>query len=200
MVASSRYPNFTQSPGNITNIGGISNVCMAADQTLTRPANTTAYAAGQALGSDSSVIFSFGDTVNYPSAKPFFRYVNSSALLTSIRLGCSLSGITASNMGSVIGHVYQTSPTAAEGLVDQNQYPVLQADSPKKLGLVLFNTWFTGGTGSDLIESYGSPVLSQHPIIAAADTQSLFVVCVANSSFTPASSAIFHLHASSIND
>jgi len=200
MVSSSKYPNFTANSGNVTNVGGFSNVWQNADQTLTRPANTTSYAAGGALGSSTSIIFSFGDLVNYPSAPPFFKQVNSSALLTGLRLSCSLSGIATTAMGSVTAHLYQTAPSAATSLVDQSQYPTLQADSPIKLGIVQFSSWYIGGTGSDIIESYGSPVLSQQPIIAASTTQSMFVVCVANAAFTPASAAILHLHAAYVGD
>ena len=197
-VQSSRWP--LGGAQIIGNVGGTANVWQPADQILTRPANTTAYASGGALGSSSSVIFSFGDIANYPTAQGFFRQPNSSGLLSGLRLGCSLAGITASNVGSVTGHLFQASPSAAAGLVDQSQFPTLQADSPVKLGIVQFSTWYIGGTGSDLIESYGAPVLSQQPIIAAPGSQALFVVCVANSAFTPASAAIWHLHASSQGD
>lgn len=183
------------------NVGGTANVWQAADQTLTRPANTTAYAAGGALGSATSVIFSFGDLVNFPSSVGFFRKPNSSAILNGLRLSCSLAGgIATTAVGSVFAHLYQTAPSAASGLADQNQYPNLQADAPIKLGAVQFSTWVAGGTGSDVVESYGAPLLSQQAVIAAAATQSLFVVCVSVGAFTPVSAAIWHLHASSTGD
>src|SRR5580698_1825989 len=74
-VSSSRWP--IGGGSIIGNVGGTANVWQNADQTLTRPANTTAYAANGALGSATSIIFSFGDLVNFPSNPGFFRQNNS---------------------------------------------------------------------------------------------------------------------------
>lgn len=200
-VPNSQWP--PQGAPILGNVGGVANVWQAADQTLTRPANTTAYAANQALGSSSSVVFSFGDQVNYPSSVPFFRHVGSSAFLTGLRLSVSLaSGVTSLVMGTVLAHVYQAAPSAATAgpLADQGVYPTLQADAPIDLGLVLFTTWFVGGTGSDYMTSYGAPVLSQQPVIATVDAQSLFVVCTAQAAFTPLASMIYYLHAATAGD
>ena len=95
---------------------------------------------------------------------------------------------------------YQASPAAASGLADQNAFPTNDADAAIKLGLVQFSTWYIGGTGSNEIESYGAPVLSQQPIIAGAASQNLYAVLVANSAFTPASAQTINLYASSVND
>jgi hypothetical protein len=200
-IGSSQWP--PQGSPILGNVGGTANVWQAADQTLTRPANTTAYAANEALGSSASVIFSFGDLVNYPSSVPFFRHMNSSAILTGLRLTASLAGgISGLVMGSVLAHMFQAAPSAATTgpLTDQGVWQMLQADSTIKLGIVLFSAWYTGGTGSDITESYGAPVISQQPIIAAPTTQSLFVVCTAQSAFTPLSAMIYHLHAASVGD
>src|ERR1700729_367613 len=201
MVASSIFPAIGQS--FIGNVGGVANAWQNADQTLTRPANTTAYAANQALGSSASAIFSFGDLVNYPSSSPFFRQANSSALLSGLRLSVSLAGgITSLTMGSVMAYLFQAAPTAATTgpLVDQGTWTTLLADTSAFLGQVLFSNWNIGGTGSDMTSSWGAPLLSQQPIIAAASTQSLFVVCVSTGAFTPLVSMIYHLHAASVGD
>ena len=200
-IGSSQWP--PQGAPILGNVGGTANVWQAADQTLTRPANTTAYAANEALGSSTSVIFSFGDQVNYPASTPFFRHLNSSAILTGLRLSVSLAGgITGLTMGSVLAHVYQAAPSSATTgpLVDQGVYQTLQADTAIKLGMVLFSSWYIGGTGSDLMDSYGAPLLSQQPIIAAPTTQALFVVCVSQGAITPLSAMIYHLHAASVGD
>ena len=126
MVASSRWP--LSGATIIGNLGGVANVCQASDQTLTRPNNATAYVPYQAIGSSSSVVFSFGDLANYPSSKGFFRQPNSTGFLTSLRCDVSGTGIVPSNMGSMIGWLYQSLPTAASGLVDQSAYPLLVAD------------------------------------------------------------------------
>jgi hypothetical protein len=202
MVASPHWPPIGGAPGAefIGMVGGLATVWQAADANLTRPANTTAYSSGEAIGSSSSVVFSFGDQANYPASVPFFRQPNSSGIMTGLRCDMSLSGIATTAGGPMIGWLYQASPSAAVGLVDQSAYPHLIADVGLFLGLVQFSSWWTGGTGSDTISSFGATVLAQQPIIGAAKTGALFAVLTANGAFTPASAAIVHLHAAMVGD
>jgi hypothetical protein len=192
MVASPRWPSGNMAAGNfIGQVGGVATVWQPCDANLTRPSNTTAYAAGEGMGSSASIVFSFTN---------FFRAPGSSALLTGLRFVMNASGILTSNAGAVLAHLYQGSPSAASGLVDQSAYPTLIADDALKLGMINFTTWYQGGTGSNIIESYGSPLLAQQPVIAAPGLQTLYAVLVANGAFTPVSAAVLSLYASSIND
>ncbi len=163
----------------IGNVGGVANVWQPADAALTRPNNTTAYAAGEAIGSAAAVVFSF---------TKFFRASGSSGLLTGARLIASVSGVAAANMGTIRGHLFNALPTAAlaTATADQTQFNTLLADDGGKLGVIDFSTWDIGGSGSNLIESYGTLEQNQLPLMAAAASQSLYLVLVANGAFTPA--------------
>jgi hypothetical protein len=54
-----QFPNQSSLFGQhfVGQVGGLSNVWQAADQSLTRPGNTTAYAANNAIGSSGSALF-----------------------------------------------------------------------------------------------------------------------------------------------
>ena len=199
MVANPRYPYWQQS-GNVTNFGGKATVWQAADQTLTRPANTTAYAAaGIGIGSSSSIVYSFTN---------FFWQPGSSGILTGLRMVCNASGIVITNMPAVMAHLYLGSPSAAIGVSDQQAFPTLIADDVLKLGMVQFSSWYQGGTGSDMIESYGQQLISTQHIIglqssgAASASGTLYVVPVTatSTSVTPVSAAVNYMYASGVMD
>jgi hypothetical protein len=180
---------------HIGQVGGISNVWQPADSALTRPANTTAYAANQAIGSSTTVLFKFSG---------LFRANGGSASLTGLRVVASLSGIAASNMGAVRAHLFNAAPSIAAGLVDQGTFNTLLADDLFKLGTVDFSTWNVGGGGSNLIESYGAPALSPLPIIGAQTpapgARDLYMILVATGAFTPASGQTIQAYASATLD
>jgi hypothetical protein len=180
---------------HIGQVGGLSNVWQLADSALTRPANTTAYAANQAIGSNTTALFKFSG---------FLRANGGSALLTGLRLVASLSGIAASNMGAIRAHLFNAAPSIANGLVDQGTFNTLLADDLFKLGTVDFSTWNIGGGGSNLIESYGAPALSPLPIIGAQTpapgARDLYVILVATGAFTPASGQTIQAYASATMD
>ena len=180
---------------HIGQVGGVSNVWQPADSALTRPANTTAYAANQALGSSTTALFKFSG---------FFRANGGSALLTGLRLVASLSGIAASNMGPIRAHLFNAAPSTAAGLVDQGTFNTLLADDLLKLGTADFSAWNLGGGGSNLIESYGAPALSPLPIIGAQTpapgARDLYLILVATGAFTPASGQTIQAYASATLD
>jgi len=201
MVANSRWPmaNAIQQMGAIVNLGGKATVWQPASQTLTRPNNATAYAAGNAIGSSASG----GIVYTFPG---FFWTPGCSGILIGLRYVASVASIATSNMGTVLAHLYLGLPSAVGTLVDGNMYPTKIADDPLKLGIVQFSNWYQGGTGSDMIESYGQTMISQQHIIglqraggnAADDT--LYVVPVANGAFTPIANAVNYMYASAVMD
>jgi len=188
-----QFPNQSSLFGQnfVGQVGGLSNVWQAADQSLTRPANTTAYAANNAIGSSSSTLFKFSG---------FFRARGGSALLTGLRVIASVSGIATSNMGVIRAHLFNASPTAANGLVDQGAFNTLFVDDVSKLGTADFSTWTIGGGGSNLIESYGAPALSPLPLVAAQGAMDLYAVLVATGAFAPAAAQVIHAYASATLD
>jgi len=202
MVVNPRYPYWQQAGGQITNFGGKATVWQTADQNLTRPANTTAYAAaGIGIGSSSSIVYSFTN---------FFWQPGSSGILTGLRMVCNAPGITTSNMGAVTAHLYLGSPSAAIGVSDQQAFPTLIVDDALKLGYVTFSAtnWVQGGTGSNIIENYGQQIISTQHLIglqasgATPGSGTLYVVPVTtnNTSFTPVSAAANYMYASGVMD
>jgi hypothetical protein len=199
-MSANRFPLSTDTPTVQQfngQLGGAANVWQAADAALTRPNNTTAYAANGALGSASSAVFRFG---------AFFRVAGSSGLLTGARLIASVTGIATSNMGSITVHLFNASPAAAIAaaagglLADQSTFNTMLADDSAKLGTISFSTWAIGGGTSNLIESYGSPALAPLPIMAARGAQELYAVPVATAAFTPAALQEIQLYLAAVLD
>ncbi len=176
---------------HIGQVGGVSNVWQSADASLTRPNNTTAYSANQAVGSSTSALFTFSG---------FFRAPGGSGLLTGLRLVASGSGIATTNMGAIRAHLFNASPTVASGLSDQGTFTTLVADDKLKLGVADFTSWTIGGTGSTLIESYGSLAFQPLPIIGAAGSLALFAVLEARGAFTPLAQSVTQIYASAALD
>ncbi len=175
---------------HIGNLGGEAKVWQAADAALTRPANTTAYAAHGGVGSSSSCIFKFTN---------FFRKNGNTGLLTGLRLMASGSGIGVSNMGSVRAHLYAASPSSPPS-ADQQTFNTLAANEAIKLGFVDFLQWNIGGSGSDMISSYGTPSITPLPIAAASGARDLYLVLEATAAFTPLSAAVIQAFASATLD
>lgn len=151
------------------------------DQSLTRPANATAYAAHAALGSASSSLFKFTG---------FFGKANMGAKLTGMRLVAAVAGIAITDMGAVRAHLFNAAPAA--DVADAAAFAMKFADVGKSLGYVDFaaDKWQTGGAGSDMIENYGVPVVENLPLFAAGNSQDLYVVLEAVSGFTPKASTV----------
>lgn len=170
-------------PTNPLSVSGQGPV-QAADATLTRPNNATGYTAGLALGSGASTIFTFTNIL---------RNNGGTGYLTGVRMEASVASIATSNMGSVRCRIYNASPTSPPA-ADQAAAPTLVANSGKEMGVVDFSTWSIGGTGSDVIRSWG--VLSPYPLQlqGAAASRNLYSVCYATGSFTPIANAIFNLY------
>lgn len=193
-MAPNRYPLSTDTPTIqqfVGQLGGAANVWQPADSSLTRPNNATAYSANQVVGSSAVGIFTF---------TKFFRGKGSSGLLTGARLVASVASIATSNMGSITGHLFNVSPGGGGALSDQATFETLFADDSAKLGTISFSVWNIGGTGSNLIESYGAPVLAPLPIIAAAQAQELYLVLAASAAFTPIASAVIQPYLSGVLD
>jgi hypothetical protein len=161
--------------------GGKSSVWVGPDANLTRPGNATAYVAHQAMGSGSSVVFTYTN---------FFPKVGVTGLLTGIRLLASGSTIAVTNMGAVRAHLYNAAPTSPPS-ADQQTFVGLFSNSSKGQGFADFSTWNIGGTGSDVISAYGSlPQSGPLPIQADATTRDLKIILEASGAFTPLSGMV----------
>lgn len=183
-MAPNRYPQSADTPTHQSwagQVGGAANVWQPADASIARPANTTAYAAHNAIGNASLTLFKFSN---------FFRAKGGSGILTGARLVANLAAIATSNMGAVRMHLFNAAPTVASGLVDQGAFMTLFADESAKLGWADFSSWSIGGTGSDTIESYGALPATPLPLIGAAQAADLYAVLEATGAFTPAASQV----------
>jgi hypothetical protein len=178
-------------PPIIGNAGGMASGWVAADFSLTRPNNTTAYAANQALGNASVVLYKFTG---------FFRATGSSALLTGMRIKASVASIATSNMGAITAHLWNAAPATLPA-ADASAFNLLTADNgAQKLGTVAFSTWNIGGASSDMIDSYGTPILTPLPLIGAAAAADLYCILVATAAFTPIANAIITPYVSAVLD
>lgn len=164
-----------------------SSIWTPADAALTRPANTTATAVNGSIGSASSALFKFTG---------FFEANAAHELLTALRLTISLSGgITAPSGIAVRAHLFNAdvSATVLSSSADAATYKEMVAAAPNKLGYVDFTSFATGGSGSDAIESYGTPVLAPLHLKAAAAAADLYAILVAQSVYTPVSASVHTL-------
>lgn len=163
---------------------GRSSAWQACDTALTRPANTTAYAANKAIGSSSSTLFKFTN---------WFSEAGGSRLLTGLKFSAEKSGgISVPANFSVRAFVYAGLPTAPAA--DQADFPLLAADKTLRQAAPLFETPIAGGTGSDCYESY-APLYTPALIKAAAGNRDLYVILVAQGAWTPTSASILNVFA-----
>ena len=164
-----------------------SSIWTPADAALTRPANTTATAVNGAIGSAGSALFKFSN---------FFEANAAHELLTALRLTISLAaGITAPTGILVRAHLFNAdvSATVLSSNADAGTYKEMLAAAPNKLGYVDFISFASGGSGSDAIEGYGTPVLSPLHLKAAAAAADLYAILVAQSAYTPVSASVHTL-------
>lgn len=178
---------------SIGSVGGHSIVWKEADGTKTRPNNTTAYAANQAIGATADVIFKWTS---------FFRKNANTGTLTGLRVTVAGSGIAAANMGAIRAHLFTTSPTLTSN-ADQGTYNTLNSNKAIGLGYVDFSSWVIAGAGSDVIGSYGSPVIANLPLAAAAGARDLYAVLATQpgaAGFTPLAQAVIDMFASAFED
>jgi hypothetical protein len=174
----------------VVTVGGFGQSWIASDNGLTRPANTTAYAAQQALGSANSCLFKWTN---------FFQMKGQTGVLVGLRLVVNAAGIATSNMGNVRAHLFSQAPSGAPA-ADQAVYNELVANAPNKQAIVDFSTWNIGGASSDMIDSYGTPPLSPQPVAADPSAKDLYCLLVATGAFTPIASAVITPYASGMLD
>jgi hypothetical protein len=146
---------------------------------FTRPANTTAYAALDAVGVTAGSVLTFANVA---------RQNSGSGRVVAVRLW--KSDITVTNASFLI-HFYNAAPTA---IADNSPWTMLYADREKYVGAVATGTMVTGGTGSGgyaVVPATTTPLVL--PFKTAAGAKSLFAVITAAAAYTPASAETFSL-------
>jgi len=136
---------------------------------FTRPADTTAYAAQDAVSDSTTaptvLTFAGAGRANGGSGLILSaRHLKSNTTLASYRL-----------------HLYRVAPTAIN---DNAQFPLLYANRANRVGFIDFSH-ATGGSGSDSTSALSTFV--NLPFVCDAASVSLFGILVATAAYTPTS-------------
>lgn len=173
---------------NALYIGSNADYLIAPDADITRPANTTAYAANNSIGTASNCLITYSS---------FFEAAGDNHLLTDARLVIQGSATISVPSGIAIrAYLFTADPTATvlSSNADQATYKQMYAAAGTELGYVDFLTFTTGGTGSDAMQSYGTPIITPKHIKAAATSRALYAILVATAAFTPISASVHRLY------
>jgi len=160
----------------------------AANTAITRPANTTAYAAHNSIGGAANCLFTFSN---------LFPWAGAAGILTGMKLVINASGISVPSGIAVRAHLFNddVSATALSANADQSTFKTMVANAGAKLGYVDFTSFSIGGSGSDAIESYGTPVVSPLHLQAKAGGRNLYAILEATAAYTPNSASVYSLYA-----
>jgi len=161
---------------------GVAGGAFRSAVTITRPSNTTGYAAGDVIGiADSGTPANAGSAIHsLSSVGPSGGYV----LVQSVRLMIGLSSVT-SGMGAFRLHLYTASPTA---ILDNAAFDLVSGDVSKYAGYIDLPT----------PQDFGSILMTQADyagtlIKLAAGSTSLFAELETRGAYTPASGTLYDL-------
>ena len=158
--------------GNFKVAGNMSS----ASATLTRPSDTTAYAAKDVVtdSTSSPTVLEFSDIANVVGGS---GYIVKAILLTN----------QSTNTSRFRLHLYHTAPTAIN---DNSPFTLLWANRVNRIGYLDFVACSTEGTGSDMAQSQSDTV--RLPFITSA-TKHLYGLLESLDAFTPASAQLFYI-------
>ena len=161
---------------------GVAGTAFRSAVTITRPSNTTAYAAGDVIGiADSGTPANAGSAIHtLSSIGPSGGYV----LIQSVRLMIGLSSVT-SGMGAFRLHLYTESPTA---ILDNAAFDLVAGDVGKYAGFI--NLSAPTDFGSTLVSQADYPGTL---IKLASASTSLFAQLETRDGYTPASGTLYDL-------
>lgn len=150
---------------------------------LQRPNTSPTYTSGKAIGTGGNVVFQFPtDILGAPQQTNW--------LIESLLVVEKLD-IAVTDMGVITGHLYNKTPlTPPSG--DNQVWRSLMANQSRYLGWIDYTTWRGGGSGSDIVRSYGQAMCSPMELKAAIDEANLYMILVAGSDFTGVAQAWFH--------
>jgi hypothetical protein len=159
---------------NLTQIGGFGAVVTA---NFTRPANTTAYTAGDVVN----------NSVTVPAALTLSncaRVASGSGFISKVKFEMNSAVIT-----NALFRIYffTVAPTAIN---DNAPFTLLHADVLKYVGSVDI-TMRTEGSGSDCAQGYD--FASRIPFVCAGGDANLYAIVVAEAAYTPTSGEVFNL-------
>lgn len=155
--------NYTKSP------------CGSSTIEITRPADTTAYTAGDVIGTATSSNYEFEDIL--PTAGEHFY-------ITDAKIEVEKSSVPA-GMATFTLHLYNAAPTA---IADNAAWTLLLADGGKYLGSIQFTTPVDLGT---TLISFLSQINIKRKL--AASSTSIYGVLETDAGWTPAASDVINV-------
>jgi hypothetical protein len=168
--------------GGTNSIGAVASNSVLSSATITRPADTTPYAAKDVISTAVGAVIEFAGMA---------RAVGGTGTIVKARLMTNQS----TNVAQYRLHLFHTAPTP---IADNAQCAMLDANKANRVGMIDFPSCATEGTGSDAAAtmrpssdgSYPAPLLWYK--CAAADTK-LYGILETISAFTPASGQTFFI-------
>ena len=145
--------------------------------TLTRPADTNAYAAKDAVSDSTSAptVLTFSNIA---------RLNGGSGYITKARLMTNQS----SNIARYRLHLYHTAPAAIN---DNSQFTLLWANRTNRVGYIDFDALNTEGTGSDAAGALNTAI--RLAFVCAAASDDLIGRLETLDAFTPANAQVFYI-------
>lgn len=142
---------------------------------ITRPANTTAYTAGDAVGTATSSVLTLSNAA---------RQNSGGGRVLAVRL--FKSGTTVTNATFTI-HFWNAAPT---DVADNAPLDILYAQQSRYVGNVALSTMVVGGSGGGYAFATVNPPMWYS---TASGSKALYAVIVATAGYTPASAETFTL-------
>jgi len=158
-------------------IGEVGGRMTAVAVTLTRPADTIAYAAKDAVSNSTSAptVLTFADMARINAGS---GYIVKARLMTN----------QSTNTARFRLHLYHTTPTAIN---DNAAHTLLWANRVNRIGYVDLPAMQTEGSGSDAANSQNDTI--RMPFVCAAGGRSVFALVETLDIFTPANGQIFYI-------
>jgi len=158
--------------GSVNNTGTQFSKISISTQSITRPANTTAYSANAVINTATS-----GATATqFTSVLPVS---GGDGYIVAVRAATNVSSFST----ALRLHLYKTTPSAS--VQDAAQFTMLNADFSARVGYVDLSGWTTGGTGSDTAVCFGSFPGAGITLPLELGTTVLYAILETRAAFTP---------------
>lgn len=169
-------------PAGTNSIGAVASNSVLSSATVTRPANTDAYAAKDVISTAVGAVIEFSGMA---------RANGGTGTIVKARLMTNQS----TNTASYRLHLFHTQPTA---IADNSPYAMLDANKANRVGMIDFPAAATEGTGSDAAATMRPSSDGSYPppnlwYKCAANDTKLYGILETVGAFTPASGQTFFI-------
>lgn len=167
-----------------SHIGEVGGNTAAVSVSFTRPADTTAYAAKDAVSNSTSAptVLTFSNLARVNAGS---GYITKARVMTD----------QAANVARFRLHLYHTAPTAIN---DNAQHTILWANRANRIGFIDFDAMQTEGTGSDAANALNSTI--RLAFVCAAASRTIYGLLETRDAFTPANGQNFLIEITSENN